>query len=237
MTVSVPRPGPPAASLRAAVVNDYDIVLAGVHALLAEHGPHIEVVELVANEPVGTRVDIALYDAFGRSDLELSRLRSIVANPNAINVVVYTWNFDSQLVDAAMEAGAKGYLAKTLPGGELVHALDRIAAGETVVQPGTGRDLALDELEWPGKPAGLTEREAEILSLIVQGLSNVEIAAVVHLSVNTIKGHIRSCYRKIGATNRVAAVLWGTAHGMRPDHDRITGWTAPPSAAPAAPLG
>ncbi|MFN3216281.1 MAG: LuxR C-terminal-related transcriptional regulator [Acidimicrobiales bacterium] len=225
MTVSVLRPGSPAATVRVAIVNDYDVVVAGVQALLAEHGRHIEVVELVTNEAVGTHVDIALYDAFAQSDLDLSRLRSIVANPHAADVVVYTWNFDGQLVDAALEAGAKGYLAKSLSGTELVRSLDRVAAGETVVQPGVGRALAIDDLEWPGKSVGLTEREAEILSLIVQGLSNVEIAAVVHLSINTIKGHIRTCYRKIGATNRVDAVLWGTAHGMRPDHDRIAGWS------------
>lgn len=225
MTVSVLRPGPPNGTLRVAVVNDYDVVLAGVHALLGAHGRHIEVVELVANEPVSTYVDVALYDAFARSDIDLSRLHSIIANPHAANVVVYTWNFHEQLVDASLAAGARGYLAKTLPGGQLVEALDRVAAGETVVQPGAGRAMAIDELEYPGKSAGLTEREAEILSLIVQGLSNVEIAGVVHLSINTIKGHIRSCYRKIGATNRVDAVLWGTAHGMRPDHDRISSWS------------
>jgi DNA-binding NarL/FixJ family response regulator len=225
MTVSVLRPGPPTSTLRVAVVNDYDVVLAGVHALLLAHGPHIEVVELVANEPVSTYVDVALYDAFARSDIDVARLRSIVSNPYAASVVVYTWNFHAQLVDASLDAGAKGYLAKTLPGGELVDALDRVAAGETIVRPGVGRALAIDELEWPGKSVGLTEREAEILSLIVQGMSNVEIAAVIHLSINTIKGHIRSCYRKIGATNRVDAVLWGTSHGMRPDHDRISSWS------------
>lgn len=224
MTASEFSPGSRAAPLRIAVVNDYDVVVAGVKALLAEHGHHTEVVELAADEVVGTHVDIALYDAFAQSDLDLSRVRSIVANPCAAKVAVYTWDFDRGLVDAALEAGANGYLAKTLPGAELVEALDRVAAGETVVRPGAGRSLAIDDLEWPGKAAGLTEREAEILSLIVQGLSNAEIAATVHLSINTIKGHIRTCYRKIGATNRVDAVLWGTAHGMRPDHDRIAGW-------------
>ncbi len=68
---------------------------------------------------------------------------------------------------------------------------------------------------------GLTEREAEILALITQGLANAEIAERTNLSINSIKTYIRGCYRSIGATSRTNAVLWGIEHGFRPDRVRI----------------
>jgi DNA-binding CsgD family transcriptional regulator len=77
---------------------------------------------------------------------------------------------------------------------------------------------ALDA-DWPGRSAGLTRRESEILCLISQGKSNAEVAATVFLSANSVKSHIRSTYRKIGVTRRTQAVLWGVAHGFGPDGD------------------
>lgn len=75
--------------------------------------------------------------------------------------------------------------------------------------------------DWPGREEGLTQREAEVLALIVQGLSNADIAVRAHLSPNSVKTYIRSCYRRIGASSRTQAVLWGIDHGFRPDRVRI----------------
>ena len=69
----------------------------------------------------------------------------------------------------------------------------------------------------PGKEHGLTAREAEIIALITQGLSNQEIAERSYLSINSVKTYIRTAYRKIGVTRRSQAVLWGIKHGFQPD--------------------
>ena len=66
-------------------------------------------------------------------------------------------------------------------------------------------------------PAGLTPREAEILALITQGLSNQEIAARAFLSINSVKTYIRTAYRKINVASRSQAVLWGVDNGFKPD--------------------
>ena len=79
-------------------------------------------------------------------------------------------------------------------------------------------------LDWPGRAEHLTERESEIIALITQGKSNAEVASIVYLSINSVKSHIRSAYRKMGVTNRVEAVLWGVEHGFRPDYHRIADW-------------
>jgi NarL family two-component system response regulator LiaR len=71
--------------------------------------------------------------------------------------------------------------------------------------------------------------------LITQGLSNAEIAERTHLSINSIKTYIRSCYRRIGASSRTNAVLWGIEHGFRPDRIRITHPEPTPSSAKIVP--
>ena len=66
------------------------------------------------------------------------------------------------------------------------------------------------------------------MALITQGKSNSEIAALMYLSINTVKTYIRSAYRKIGATTRSHALLWGIEHGFQPDHHRIDHWRGGP---------
>ena len=67
---------------------------------------------------------------------------------------------------------------------------------------------------WPGQDAGLTQREAEMVTLITRGHTNAEIAATTYLSPNSVKSYIRSAYRKMGVERRSQAVAWGIAHGM-----------------------
>jgi DNA-binding NarL/FixJ family response regulator len=152
------------------------------------------------------------------------KILELVANPLAGRVVVYTWNFHHDLVRAAFEGGASGYLSKTLPARELVEALETIHAGTPVTSPAPGKNKLSVGLDWPGRTEGLSEREAEILALITQGKTNNEIAGLVYLSINSIKTYIRSAYQKIGVTNRVQAVLWGVEHGFKPDYHRIDHW-------------
>lgn len=73
---------------------------------------------------------------------------------------------------------------------------------------------------WPGQERGLSPREAELLALIVRGLTNQEMAERAYLSINTIKTYVRSCYRKIGVTSRSQAVVWGLRNGFDLDEQR-----------------
>ena len=83
-------------------------------------------------------------------------------------------------------------------------------------------------LDWPGRGEGLSEREAEILAFITQGLSNADVSARTYLWPNTVKSYIRTLYRKIGVASRTQAVLWGIDHGFAPDHHRIDHWRGGP---------
>src|SRR5690606_16851716 len=116
-------------------------------------------------------------------------------------VVVYSWNTDPELVATAIAKGSRGYLEKRLRADELVARLERVAVGE-IVRPERlqSPELAVPEQlgAWPGKHAGLSLREAEVVALIVQGLTNPEIAARTYITLNSLKSYIRSAYRKMG---------------------------------------
>lgn len=206
-----------------ALVDDYDVVLAGIARILGPYEERVRVVEIDTNRPVAEDVDIVLYDSFAQPEAGGDEIADIIANEHTGRLVIYTWNFDPSLVDAALSRGASGYLSKTLPARELVTALEAVRAGEVVVSPPPPSRI-MAGLDWPGRNEGLTEREAEVLALITQGRTNAEVAQITCLSPNTVKSYIRALYRKIGVTSRTQAVLWGVDHGFTPDHHRIQSW-------------
>ena len=202
-----------------AIVDDYEVVVSGVTKMLERYDDRVEVVQMAANEAVTRKVDLALLDTFGQGRDGQMYVQALMKMPHVGAVCIYTWNFHPELVKQAIGAGVRGYLSKTLPAGELVAALERCHRGETVISSDTGGGPVAGE--WPGREEGLTPREAEVLALITQGLSNKEIAERTHLSINSIKSYIRTGYRKIGVSTRSQAVLWGVRHGFEPDNNRI----------------
>ncbi|CAM3849058.1 response regulator transcription factor [Nocardioides zeicaulis] len=208
--------------IRVALVNDDEVVVRGLDAMMRSYAHRVEVVELAAGTTVSQPVDVALYDTFGMGQGNGEAVRRLVDNPQVRRVAVYTWNFQPWLTRDTLDQGVRGYLSKSLPAGRLVDALHAISAGQVVVSPSRGRS-ALVGGDWPGREEGLTAREAEVLSLITMGLTNLEIAERTLLSLNSIKSYIRSAYRKIEVDSRSRAVLWGIAHGMRSDRVRING--------------
>jgi two-component system, NarL family, response regulator LiaR len=205
------------APLRLAIVDDYAVVVAGVASFLAEE--RIDVVETAVGLPVISDVDIVLYDTFGQVRGEGVGLEDFVRDSGA-KVVIYSWNLRPDLIEEAIAAGASGYLSKVLTGPVIVDALDRIMRGEIVILPGNHESSVDGAGDWPGRSAGLSPREAEIIALIARGLSNQEIAARAHVSMNSIKSYIRSAYHKMGVERRTQAVLWAVAHGFVPDVER-----------------
>ena len=214
--------------IRIAIVNDYELVVAGVAAMLAPYHDRIAVVELDSSLPVVSDVDVVLYDTFGQPQGDTADLEALVKGNDA-RVVVFSWNLQQELVRAALERGASGYLSKGLSAVEVTEAIEAVHRGETVVPrlPGVeGEDDALpdDEVrtagDWPGRELGLTARESEVIALITQGYSNQEIADRSYLSINSVKTYIRTAYRKVGVSRRSQAVAWGMQHGFEPNRVR-----------------
>ncbi|WP_375387024.1 LuxR C-terminal-related transcriptional regulator [uncultured Amnibacterium sp.] len=204
-----------------ALVDDYDVVLIGLAHLFDDHRERVVVAEIDANAALDDRIDVVLYDSFAQPESDQQEVAALLRSEKAGCVVVYTWNFHPELVEAALREGARGYLSKAMPAEALVAALERIHHGEVVVTEVSGRVVSAPGLDWPGREHGLTDRESEILALITQGKSNADVARLTYLSPNTVKSYIRAIYRKIGVDSRTRAVLWGVAHGFTPDHHRI----------------
>ena len=202
-------------ALRVAMIDGDEIVVRGLDSMFRSQGERARLVRLAPGDSTENQVDIALYDTFG-AESDAAGVAALLADPRIDKVVLYTWNLQPWLAEATLALGVSGYLAKSLPARDLVEALVAIHAGEVVVAPDPDGEGPV-AWQWPGRREGLAAREAEVLSLITMGLTNAEIAERTSLSLNTIKSYIRSVYRKIGVDSRSRAVLWGVAHGMRPD--------------------
>ena len=221
---------PESRPLRIAVVNDYAIVVAGLAAVLAPFADRVEVVETDSQLPVVSDVDLVLYDSFGQPQGRAMHLDQLVRDEGGTPIVVFSWNTDPDLVDQALQSGAAGYLSKGLEPEQLVDALERIMAGERL-DPTRERMPEGDRFgRWPGDEEGLTAREAEVLALLCQGLSNEDIAARAFLALPTVKTHLRTIFSKLGLQSRTQVVLWGVQHGFRPDILRELGGARHPSA-------
>jgi two-component system, NarL family, response regulator LiaR len=204
--------------IRLAIVDDFAVVVAGVASLLAEE--RVDVVEMGTSLPVVSDVDVVLYDTFGQVHGQGVDLEDFVRDSGA-KVVIFSWNLRPGLIERALAEGACGYLSKVLTGPAIMAALERIMAGEIVILTGDDETSVGGAGDWPGRSAGLSPREAEIVALIALGLSNQEIAERAFVSMNSIKSYIRSAYRKMGVTRRPQAVLWALQNGFQYDTGRI----------------
>lgn len=208
-------------AVRIAVLNDYELVVAGVAGALSPFSDRVDVVELDVRTPVISDVDVVLYDTFGQGQGDSLDIEKILGSSGA-RLLVFSWNTDERLVETALATGASGYVSKSVSAEELVVAIEAVHAGEPVRPEGAGDDDRFGR--WPGEEHGLSPREAEVLALICQGLSNQEITERAFIGINTIKTYVRTLYRKIGASNRAQAVIWGVEHGFLPDRTRhLTG--------------
>jgi DNA-binding NarL/FixJ family response regulator len=168
------------------------------------------------------RPDIVLMDLrMPRCDgVEATRqLRELT--PETKVVVLTTYSDDRSVIDA-LRAGARGYLTKDAGGTEIREALRRVLSDQAVIDPAVQHHLidAIATAPAPNPPApqrfpnGLTPREAEVLTLIANGLSNTEIAERLFVSEGTVKSHINRLLAKIDARDRAQAVTYAFQHGL-----------------------
>lgn len=217
------------APVRVCVVDDYDIVVAGTAALLAPHADLVRVVERTTEEGPDHAVDVALLDCFALPD-GAAIIAELAEHPNVGRVAVYAWDVDHDLIEAALQSGAHGFLSKALDGRRLAEGIVGVHQGREVVARSDGEPTPTADVHdpgvrrWPGQSAGLTERESEVLALITQGRSTREIATALYIGVNSVKTHTQKVFRKIGVSTRTEAALWGVDNGFRPDRSSQADW-------------
>lgn len=194
--------GPDDGRLRIAIVNDYELVVRGLHAMLAPFGDRLVVVEHETEGAPEEHVDIALFDTFAARRDALQRAKQMIEADNVDRVVLYTWDAPPEFVHEAREIGVAAVIPKTATASELAASLERVANGERV-----GLDDSMKGERSRVEGPELTVREQEVLALLAHGMSNAEIAHELFLSVDTIKTHVRRVFNKLGVNNRTQAAM------------------------------
>jgi DNA-binding NarL/FixJ family response regulator len=205
------------------IADDDPIVRTGLRTLLlaqpgvepvAEASNGSEVLTLVR----GSRPDVVLMDVRmpGMDGIEATRLlRETVPEPPKV-IVITTFEND-EYVYAALRSGANGFLLKRSDITRIADALRVVAQGDALLFPEAIRSLAAIHARPPGNthgPMALTPREAEVLRLIAQGLSNRDIATRLYLGLETVKTHVKNVLTKLGAGNRTEAVIMAYESGF-----------------------
>ncbi len=205
---------PGARAIRIALVDDQALVLKGLSALLhgfggievaLEAGDGGQLLGALAQRPVDVIVSDIRMPGIGGIEL-IGRLREA---GDATPVILLTTFDDSELMLAAVDAGAQGFLLKDASPEDLAEAIARVAGGDTLLQPvslGPVRALRRAEAHL-GPRLHLTERETSILRLVAGGYSNKEIGRTLHLSEGTVKNYISDILVKLDCRDRTHAVL------------------------------
>lgn len=215
-----------ASPVRIVLVDDHEMVIEGLKAMLAAFGSRVTVVgqAVGADRVLGVVTeldpDIVLCDVRmqGSSGLDVcQQLRKRDPDRKVVMLSVYD---DEQYLFQALRVGASGYLLKSISSEELVKQLESVHGGQTAIDPSmaaraadTAARMQRDEF-WPGARHGLTQRESEILALVVNGLSNRAIAAKLIIGDETVKTHLSSIYRKLGVSDRTAAAATALREGI-----------------------
>ncbi len=212
--------------VRVVLVDDHEMIIVGLQAMLAGFAGRVRVVGQASGGAEAVRLvttlrpDIVLLDVRLGRESGLDLCRSLTKTAPDCRVVFLSVYDDEQYVFEALRAGAAGYLLKRVDGAELVRRLEEVARGETVIDPTLAGRMAASAARlnrgefWPGADRGLTQRESEVLSLLVTGLSNRAIAGRLVVSEETVKSHLRGLYRKLEVTDRSAAVAYALREGL-----------------------
>ena len=203
---------------RILVVDDHAVVREGLVELLGGEDD-LEVVGAVAGGEEAIEAARTLHPDVILMDLEMERTDGVQATRRIKNadpgpqVVVLTSFSDQSRILAALDAGARGYLLKDATPDELIEGVYAAAKGDApLAQPAVNAIVAARAGE--GALPELSDREREVLVLLGRGQSNKAIARTLDIAEKTVKAHLTSAFRRIGATNRVEAALWAQQHRL-----------------------
>jgi DNA-binding NarL/FixJ family response regulator len=217
--------------IRVLVADDQRVVRDGLVLLLGLL-PQVEVVGTAANGEEAVDQAAAQQPDVVLMDLRMPRLdgieatRMLHARRPEVRVIALTTFADDESVLGALRAGARGYLTKDASSEDIRHAIVSVAAGEAALDPSVqhhvlaalstdgGKATASDATAEPELPDDLTPREAEVLGLIAEGLSNAEIAERLFVSPTTVKSHINHLFAKAGLRDRAQAVNYAYRTGL-----------------------
>ncbi|HEY5196494.1 MAG TPA: response regulator transcription factor [Solirubrobacteraceae bacterium] len=214
------------AAVRVVVVDDDDLMRAGLKAVLSSDAGIAVVGEARSGRAAVDRVhelqpDLVLMDV-RMPDLDgIAATRRILGATPAVRVLILTTFEQDDYIFGAISAGASGFLLKRTRPEELLAAVHTVAAGDSLLSPSVTR-IVIDRMaRQPAPEAGsserldeLTPREREVLGLLARGLSNHEISAALVIEESTVKTHVKRILMKLGLRDRIQTVIFAYESGL-----------------------
>jgi two-component system, NarL family, response regulator LiaR len=212
------------ADIKILIADDHAVVRDGTRQIL-EHEADMKVVAEAADGAEAVKLagsaqpDVAIVDINMPNVDGIEATRQIKSLYPNIAVLILSAYDDDQFVFSLLEAGAAGYLLKSVRGRELVEAVRRVYAGESVLHPAIARKVLNRFVPAPGKGPGqkpgelLSDREMEVMRLATRGLSNQQIADELYLSLRTVQAHLGHIFNKLKVSSRTEAVVRALKEG------------------------
>jgi NarL family two-component system response regulator LiaR len=206
-------------SIRVLLVDDHTMVRRGLATFLkiyddlelaGEAASGQAAIQLCAQlQPDVVLMDMVMTDMDGATATRLIRKQS-----ESIQVLALTSFKEEVLVNSALQAGAIGYLLKDVSADELAQAIRAAHAGRATLSPDAAQALVHAASQPPAPGFDLTERERDVLALMVEGLNNTQIAGRLTVSPSTVKSHVSNILSKLGVSSRTEAVTLALRHGL-----------------------
>ncbi len=202
--------------VRFVVADDHEVVRDGI-ALLAGRDSNVSLIGtartaqeaydvVTATRPDVLLLDLRLPDALATETIQ--HLRNLAEVPK---IIVFTAFNSHAALTSLVHDGVDGCLIKDASGINIIRAIKRVAAGETVIDPRLAGNLPTLELPSGAK---LTQREYQVLRRMAMGETNPEISQALYLSRNTVKTYLQTAFQKLGARNRIDAISKATEMGL-----------------------
>ena len=206
--------------VRILIADDHTLMRQGLHEICAGLGGFTVVAEAKngseavlmrkAAEPDVILMDLAMPEMDG-----VEAIRRIMADAPASRIIALTMYREEPYMMAAIRAGARAYLLKTVEAAELISAIEAVNRGEYLIDPVIAARVLGEMHLTPETPSfeTLLEKEMEVLRLVAQGLDNKDIAARLHYSEHTVANRLRTIFDKLQVTNRTQAALYALRQG------------------------
>lgn len=208
-----------AAPITVILADDHQVVRAGLRVLLESDGRFVVVEEAGTVADTLQRVrerrpQVLVLDLNMGGESGLDAIPHLRLQTPSTQIVVLTMQENPAFAQAALQAGALGYVLKDAADEELMNAVVLVARGETYLNPQPGAKLATSPAVREAPPDRLSPRELEVLTLIALGHTNAEIAQRLTLSVRTVESHRAHIQQKIGLTSRAELVSYAHRRGL-----------------------
>jgi NarL family two-component system response regulator LiaR len=207
----------PSQTIRVMLVDDHNVVRSGLATFLRAY----EDLQLVGEAKNGLEAvnlcrekkpDVILMDLMMPEMDGIAATRAILADCPEIKIIAMTSFEEEELVQGVLAAGAISYLLKNVTSDELAKAIRDAVSGRSTLSPEAARVLVQATRPTEQPWLGLTEREMEVLNLVVQGQSNRQIADAMFISVATVKAHVSSILSKLQVSSRAEAIAYAIKH-------------------------